>query len=76
MRPCARFARELVDTVKRNTSIDWTLKEGVRAKLRVYVRRVLRKHGYPPDEQEKAGQTVLKRAELFGEVWVVASAAA
>lgn len=59
------IARELVDTVKRNVSIDWTVKESVRAKLRVIVKRVLRKHGYPPDKQEKATQTVLEQAELI-----------
>jgi type I restriction enzyme R subunit len=59
------IARELVDTVKRNVSIDWTVKESVRAKLRVIVKRVLRKHGYPPDKQEKATQIVLEQAELI-----------
>jgi type I restriction enzyme R subunit len=59
------IARELVDTVKRNVSIDWTVKESVRAKLRVIVKRVLRKYGYPPDKQEKATQTVLEQAELI-----------
>lgn len=51
------------ETVKRNTTIDWSLKESVRAKLRTYVRRTLRKYGYPPDKQEKAVQTVLEQAE-------------
>ncbi len=59
------IARELVDTVHKNTSIDWTVKEGVKAKLRSMVKRVLRKHGYPPDKQEKATQTVLEQAELL-----------
>ena len=59
------IARELVDTVKRNASIDWTIRENVRAKLRVAVRRILRKHGYPPDKQEKATQTVINQAELI-----------
>jgi type I restriction enzyme R subunit len=61
------IARELVDTVHRNVTIDWTVKESVRAKLRVMVKRVLRKHGYPPDMQEKATQTVLEQAELLTE---------
>jgi type I restriction enzyme R subunit len=64
------IARELVDTVKRNVTIDWTVKEGVRAKLRVIVKRILRKYGYPPDKQEKATQTVLQQAELLGAEWV------
>ena len=57
------IARELVDTVRRNVTIDWTLRENVRANLRRLVKRVLRKHGYPPDKQEKATQTVLEQAE-------------
>jgi type I restriction enzyme R subunit len=65
------IARELVDTVRRNISIDWTVKESVRAKLRTMVKRVLRKHGYPPDKQEAATQTVLKQAELLCGEWVV-----
>jgi type I restriction enzyme R subunit len=63
------IARELVTTVKRNTTIDWTLKESVRAKLRALVRRILRKHGYPPDLQERATQTVLEHAELLADQW-------
>ena len=48
------IARELVETVRNNVTIDWTLRENVRAHLRVLVKRILRKHGYPPDKQEKA----------------------
>ena len=50
------IARELVDTVRTNVTIDWTLRENVRANLRRLVRRTLRKHGYPPDKQEQATQ--------------------
>ncbi len=64
------IARELVETVRKNTSIDWTVKESVRAKLRVLVKRILRKYGYPPDKQEKATQTVMDQAELLCEGWV------
>src|SRR6202040_2248007 len=63
------IARELVDTVHKNTSIDWTLKESVRAKMRTMVKRILRKHGYPPDKQEQATQTVLQQAELLCRDW-------
>jgi type I restriction enzyme R subunit len=63
------IARELVDTVRRNVTIDWTAREAVRAKLRTMVKRVLRKHGYPPDKQEKATQTVLEQAELLCKDW-------
>jgi type I restriction enzyme R subunit len=63
------IARELVETVRSNVTIDWTVKEFVRAKLRVMVRRILRKHGYPPDKQDKATQTVLEQAELIAADW-------
>jgi type I restriction enzyme, R subunit len=66
------IARELVLTVKRNVTIDWTVRENVRAQLRVLVKRILRKYGYPPDKQERATQTVLKRAALLSEAWSVA----
>jgi type I restriction enzyme R subunit len=48
-----------------SVTIDWTLRENIRAQLRVLVKRVLRRHGYPPDKQEKANQTVLEQAELL-----------
>ena len=63
------IARELVETVRKNTTIDWTVRETVRAKLRVMVKRILRKYGYPPDKQEKATQTVLEQAELIAKDW-------
>ncbi|MDT4952779.1 MAG: type restriction enzyme subunit [Acidobacteriota bacterium] len=59
------IARELVETVRKNATIDWTMKESVRARLRTLVKRLLRKYGYPPDKQEKATQTVLEQAELL-----------
>ena len=63
------IARELVKSVQANRTIDWTIRESVRAKLRVIVKRILRKHGYPPDKQEKATQTVLEQAELLEQEW-------
>jgi type I restriction enzyme R subunit len=63
------IARELVATVRKNVTIDWTIRENVRAQLRVYVKRILRKYGYPPDKQEKATQTVLEQAEVLSEGW-------
>ena len=66
------IARELVETVRKNVTIDWTLRENVRAQLRVLVKRILRKYGYPPDKQEKATQTVLEQAEVLSQEWVVA----
>ncbi|MDP1957610.1 MAG: DUF3387 domain-containing protein, partial [Rhodocyclaceae bacterium] len=65
------IARELVATVKKNVTIDWTLRDNVRAQLRVYVKRILRKYGYPPDMQEKATQTVLEQAEVLSEMWAI-----
>jgi type I restriction enzyme R subunit len=65
----ATIARELVATVRRNVTIDWTVRENVRAQLRVLVKRILRKYGYPPDKQEKATQTVLEQAEVLSEAW-------
>jgi type I restriction enzyme R subunit len=63
------IAKELVDSVRKNVSIDWTVKESVRAKLRVIVKRILKKYGYPPDKQEAATNTVLQQAELLSEAW-------
>lgn len=66
------IAQELVKTVRANVTIDWTLRENVRAQLRVLVKRILRKHGYPPDKQEQAMQTVLEQAALLSAQWAVA----
>jgi type I restriction enzyme R subunit len=66
------IARELVATVRKNVTIDWTLRETVRAQIRVLVRRILRKYGYPPDRQEKATQTVLEQAEVLSAGWAAA----
>ena len=66
------IARELVKTVRANVTIDWTVRENVRAQLRVLVKRILRKYGYPPDKQEKATQTVLEQAEVLSQEWAAA----
>jgi len=66
------IAQELVKTVRANVTIDWTLRENVRAQLRVLVKRILRKYGYPPDKQEKATETVLEQAALLSDEWAVA----
>jgi len=57
----------LVDKVKENTSIDWTIRESARAKLRVMIKRTLNKFGYPPDMQKLATDLILKQAELFAD---------
>jgi type I restriction enzyme R subunit len=61
------IAREIADKVKKNATIDWTIRESARAKLMVLVRRTLTKYGYPPDKQQKAIDTVLKQAELIAD---------
>ena len=63
------IARELVKTIRSNVTIDWTVRENVRANLRVLVKRILRKYGYPPDKELKATQTVLEQAELLSAEW-------
>ncbi len=63
------IARELVTSIRQNLTIDWTVKESVRAKLRISVKRLLRKYKYPPDKQEKAVQTILEQAELLCRDW-------
>lgn len=57
----------LTETIKQNATIDWTIKESVKAKLKVAVKRLLRKYGYPPDMQMLATETVLKQAEMIAE---------
>jgi type I restriction enzyme R subunit len=63
------MARELVETIRRNVSIDWTLRDSVQARLRVKVKRLLKKYGYPPDKQQKATDTVLDQAKLLCKDW-------
>jgi type I restriction enzyme R subunit len=63
------IAQDLVKGVRSSVTIDWTVKESVRAKMRVMVKRILRKHGYPPDKQEQATTTVLQQAELLCGDW-------
>jgi type I restriction enzyme R subunit len=62
-----KLAIVLYNKVRENTSIDWTIRESVRAKLKVIVKRTLRKYGYPPDMEELATETVLKQAELIAD---------
>jgi type I restriction enzyme R subunit len=61
------IARELVKAVRESTSVDWNLKESVRAGLRAKVRRLLTRYDYPPDKEERAIQLVLEQAELLAE---------
>jgi type I restriction enzyme R subunit len=63
------IAQELVQRVRRNVSIDWELRASARARMRIIVKRILRKHGYPPDKQQKATETVIAQAELLSREW-------
>ena len=63
------MARELTDTIKKNVSIDWKLRDSVRAKLRIMVKKLLKKYGYPPDMQAVATDLVLEQAELLSDKW-------
>ena len=63
------IAAELITQVRKSVTIDWTLREGARAKIRVMVKRILNKYGYPPDLQDEAVKTVLAQAELLSAGW-------
>lgn len=62
----------LTEAIRKNATIDWTIKESVKAKLKVSVKRILRKYGYPPDMQMLATETVLKQAEMIADELSVA----
>jgi len=66
-----KIAQELVRSVRRSVSVDWTQRENARAKIRVMVKRILRRFGYPPDKQERATDLVLEQAEVLCREWVV-----
>ncbi|TAK36963.1 MAG: type I restriction endonuclease subunit R [Chloroflexota bacterium] len=66
------IAQELVQSVRNNVTIDWTVRENVRSRLRVVVKRILRKYGYPPDKQARATELVLEQAEVLCADWAVA----
>ena len=63
------IAREVADKVRKNATIDWAVKESVRARLMVIVRRILKKYGYPPDKQEQAIQLVMTQAANLADDW-------
>lgn len=63
-----QIALELHRSIRNSVTIDWTLRENVKAKMRVSVKRILRKHGYPPDKQQKATETVIQQAELLSNI--------
>ncbi len=59
------IAMKLTEAIRKNVTIDWTQRESVRAQLRLKVKKILRKYGYPPDKEKEATDTVIKQAELF-----------
>ena len=63
------IARELLDGLKSNASVDWQHRESARARMRLLVKKILRKHGYPPDLSAEAVQTVLQQAETLAARW-------
>ena len=63
------IAHELLISLKSNISVDWAHRESVRARLRILVKKILRKYGYPPDLQDSAVQTVLQQAEALSSNW-------
>lgn len=63
------LATELITQIRKSVTIDWTLREGARAKIRVMVKRILNKYGYPPDLQAEAVKMVLMQAELLCREW-------
>lgn len=65
------IAAELVTSVRQSVTIDWSVRESARAKIKVMVKRILRKYGYPPDLQDEAVQTVLLQAETLCKDWAV-----
>ena len=67
-----QIAQELVDKVRRSVTVDWTRRESARAKLRILVKRILRRYGYPPDKQERATELMLEQTEVLCEDWVAA----
>ena len=66
------IAAELVTQVRKSVTIDWTVRESARAHIKVMVKRILEKHGYPPGLQEEATKTVQQQAELLCTDWAVA----
>src|SRR3989454_3449476 len=67
-----KIALDLTQMIRKSVTIDWTQRESVQAEIRLKVKKILRKYGYPPDKQEKATQTVLQQAELIARDWIPA----
>jgi type I restriction enzyme R subunit len=65
-----KIAQELTESLRKNVTVDWSVRDNVRAKLRLMVKRILRKYKYPPDKQEEAIELVLRQAEILSAAWV------
>src|SRR3989442_10302671 len=65
-----KIALELTRMIRESVTIDWTQRESVQAEIRLRVKKILRKYGYPPDKQERATQTILEQAEVIAKDWV------
>ncbi|MDP3332374.1 MAG: type I restriction endonuclease subunit R [Methylococcaceae bacterium] len=65
-----KIAHELVESLRKNISVDWAVRDSVRASLRLLVKRILRKYKYPPDQQNEAVELVLQQAQALGEAWM------
>ncbi len=65
------IARELVRAIRNNLKKDWTVRENIRAEIRVMVKKIFRRYGYPPDKQAKATKLVLEQAEVLCTDWVI-----
>lgn len=64
------IARQLTDFLRKNLSVDWSVRETVRAKMRAQIKLILKRHKYPPDLEARAIDLVLKQAEALSEVWI------
>lgn len=65
-----QVATELVEKIRNSTTVDWQVREAVRAKLRILVRRILQKYKYPPGQAPQAVELILKQAEVLSNAWV------
>jgi type I restriction enzyme R subunit len=65
-----KIALELTRMIRDSVTIDWTQRESVQAEIRLKVKKILRKYGYPPDKEKKATETVLQQAEVVAKNWV------
>lgn len=65
-----KIAHELAESLRKNITVDWAVRDSVRASLRLLVKRILRKYKYPPDQQNDAIELVLQQAQTLGEAWI------